>query len=71
MAKGNPNKVAYNFGEMILRTGKDMNSLYSEAVQLSWKLTGKLSPGFDAKDLMAWVRKYFPNLYNEKGNRIS
>ena len=71
MAKANPDKVPYGWGETLIATNKDLNCLYSEAVQLSYRSTGRLAPSFDAKDLVAWVRLNYPNLYDEKGHRIN
>ena len=71
MAKADASKVHPRFGEIIVETGKDLGSLYSEAVRLSYHTTGRFAPGFDAKDLVAWVRLNYPNLFDDKGNRIA
>lgn len=70
MAKPNSNKVPSQFGEALIKTGKDLNALYSKAIILSYNSTGWFAPGFDAKDLVAWVRENHPDLYDEKGKRI-
>jgi len=71
MAKADANKVHPLFGKMIVETGKDLNSLYSEAVKLSYRTTGQFAPGFDAKDLVAWVKLNCPDVFDDKGKRIS
>jgi hypothetical protein len=71
MAKANPSKVPYNFGETLIATKKDLGSLYSEAVRLSYQTSGRFAPSFDAKDLVAWIRLNHPDLYDEKGHRIN
>jgi len=71
MAKADANKVHPMFGEELIKTGKDLNSLYSEAVMLSYKITGRFAPGFDAKDLVAWIKLNYPDMFDKKGKRIS
>jgi len=70
MAKADSKKVNNQFGEMVVSTGKDLSALYSEAVVLSYRTTGRFAPSFDAKDLVAWVKENHPGLFDEKGHRI-
>ena len=70
MAKADSKKVNDNFGEAVISSGKDLTALYSEAVMLSYRTTGRFAPSFDSKDLVAWVRENHPDLFDEKGKRI-
>lgn len=70
MAKADKNKVNSGLAEMAISTGKNRNSLYSECVRFSFRTTGHLSCGFDAKDLIAWIDFYYPNTFDAKGKRI-
>ena len=70
MAKANSKKVNIAFGEAIVATGKDLQSLYSEAVRLSYRTTGRLAPPFNSNDLVAWVRENYPDDFDEKGHRV-
>ena len=70
MAKADASKVPYNFGENVVNSGKDLSALYSEAVVQSFRTRGTMVLPFDAKDLVAWVKQYHPELFDAKGKRI-
>jgi hypothetical protein len=70
MAKADSKKVNQAFGDALIATGKDLNGLYTEAVLLSYRTTGRLAPTFDAKDLVAWVKENHPEKFDAKGRRI-
>jgi hypothetical protein len=70
MAKGNSSKVIPAIAEKAIESGKSLQALYSECVMVSYRATGRLSCGFDAKDLVAWIRENHPDLFDEKGRRI-
>lgn len=67
---GKSSKVNSMMAEEAIKSGKDLQSLYSECIMISYRSTGRLNCGFDAKDLVAWVREKYPNLFDEKGHRI-
>jgi hypothetical protein len=69
-SKGDSSKVSFIMANMALESGKDRGSLYSECVRLSFQSTGRLSCGFDNKDLQAWIDKNASELFDEKGKRI-
>ena len=56
--KGNPDKVhPYLAKKALEMAGGDRNAAYSYCVKLSWKLWGRLAPGFDNADLQAFYDK--------------
>jgi len=56
--KGNPDKVHPAMARKALERAKgDKRKAYSECVQLSFRSTGMLSPGFDVDDLMAFYQR--------------
>jgi hypothetical protein len=56
--KGNPDKVhPYLARKALEMAGGDKNAAYSYCVELSWKLCGRLAPGFDNADLQAFYEK--------------
>lgn len=53
--KGNPDKVDPTMARTALRlAGGDRNAAYSYCIQLNWRTTGRLAPGFDNADLQAF-----------------
>lgn len=69
MAKADANKVNPYIAEKAISSGKDLQALYSECVMVSWHTTGKMACGFDAKDLVAYVKEKHPLMFDEKGKR--
>ncbi|MBE3142544.1 MAG: hypothetical protein IMZ61_01265 [Planctomycetes bacterium] len=67
--KPDSNKVSIDIGMYAAHHCKDLGCAYSEAVRYSYKSTGRLAPGFDAKDLIAWIRRVYPDVFDEKGKR--
>jgi len=56
--KGDPDKVHPAMARKALERAKgDKRKAYSECIQLCFRATGRLAPGFDADDLMAFYRK--------------
>jgi hypothetical protein len=56
--KGNPDKVhPYLARKALEMAGGNKNIAYSYCVELSWKLFGRLGPGFDNADLQAFYNK--------------
>jgi hypothetical protein len=70
MAKANADKVPYGFAEEVVKQSKDKGSVYSNCVLLYYRSTGRLSCGFDAKDIMAWIDKYMPEAFDAKGKKM-
>jgi hypothetical protein len=70
MAKADWTKVNTVLANMAIKSGKDKSALYSECVVWSFRSTGRMGPGFDNKDLIAWVNKFYPELFDTKGKRI-
>jgi len=70
MAKPDSLKVIPQIVEYAISTGKDMNALYSECVRYSYRLTGRLACGFDAKDMVAYIKENYPDMFDGKGKRI-
>ena len=68
--KADASRVDPALAEKAFESGKDRQALYSECVQWSYRTTGKLDCGFNAKDLTAWLDKYHPNAFDAKGKRI-
>lgn len=53
--KGNPDKVNPAMArEALRRAGGDRTKAYSECIQMSWQMFGRLAPGFDNPDLQAF-----------------
>ena len=69
MAKANAYKVPYGMAETAVSRAKSRNAVYSECVRLSYQSTGRLTPGFDNKDLQAWIDINMPEAFDEKGNK--
>lgn len=65
----NPEKVNWNIGAYAAEHCKDLGSAYSEAVRITFRSTGRFAPGFDAKDLVAWIRINYPDTFDKKGKR--
>lgn len=69
MAKPNPYKVDSHIANIAMRKADNRKSVYSECVRSSFKLTGSLAPGFDNKDLQAWIDLYHPEVFDDKGKK--
>lgn len=67
MTKANWTKVNSYLANMAVESGVDKNALYSQCVMLSFRSIGRLGPGFDNKDLIAWVDKFYPDCFDAKG----
>ena len=70
MAKANPNNVNYEIAERAVSRSKSRNAVYSECIKLSYQTTGQFAPGFDNKDLQAWINVFMPEVFDTKGNKI-
>jgi hypothetical protein len=71
MAKANANKVNSRMAEIAIERADSRGSVYSECVRLSYQTTGRLSCGFDSKDLQEWINKFMPEVFDEKGMKKS
>ena len=69
MAKSNPYCVNWELAQLAVSRAKSRNAVYSECVRLSYQSTGRLTPGFDNKDLQAWIDMNMPDVFDEKGNK--
>ena len=69
MAKANPSKVNPVIAKKAVSLAKSRNAVYSECVKLSYQTTGKLAPGFDNKDLQAWIDINMLESFDAKGNK--
>jgi hypothetical protein len=69
MAKADAKKVNDNFARVAIERAKSLGSVYSECVKFSYQSTGRLSCGFDAKDIIEWIKINMPNAFDEKGNK--
>jgi hypothetical protein len=69
MAKANPYDVNWELAQLAVSRAKSRNAVYSQCVKLSYQSTGRLAPGFDNKDLQAWIDEYMPDTFDEKGNK--
>lgn len=49
----------------------DLQSVYSQCVKLWFASTGRLDVGFNNKDMVAWIRKERPNIFDERGKKIN
>lgn len=70
--KTHPEKVHPALAKLAIDSGKDLSALYSQCVAISWRTTGRLAPGFDNADLIAYIRanEKLSALFDEKGRRI-
>lgn len=68
--KGDLKKVNSIIAENAIKSGKDLQGLYSECIMISYRTTGRFACGFDAKDLVAWIRENYPDLFDKNGRRI-
>lgn len=58
MAKANPDKVNPAAARAALQNAKgDRKAAYSQYIILHFRATGKLAPGCDAKDLIAFYER--------------
>jgi len=69
MEKADASKVNNSFAKMAIERASHRNSVYSECVRLSYQSTGRLSCGFDAKDINEWIKLNMPDAFDEKGNK--
>ena len=69
MAKADATKVNSRMAEMAIERATSRGSAYSECVRLSYQTTGRLSCGFDSKDLQAWINMFMPEVFDERGNK--
>ena len=69
MAKPNPDKVIEDWAIVALSNAKDIQSAYSHYVICSYRSTGKLASGCDAKDLIAWYKVNMLDEYKAKGGK--
>ena len=58
MAKPRPERVIKELLEVVLKTGKDRPSLFSEYIRYHYKATGRLQPDCDARDFYAALDEY-------------
>jgi hypothetical protein len=70
MAKANPNIVNSEMAKLAVEHAKSRQDTYSECIVMSYRMTGRLSPGFDNKDLQAWIDINMPNVFDDKGRKI-
>lgn len=70
MAKADANKVSWEMAELAVKRAKSRNAVYSECIKLSYQTTGQFAPGFDNKDLQAWINVFMPEVFDTKGNKI-
>lgn len=54
MSKPDPKKVNPGRAQAAYDAAKDRQSAYSEYIRLTFRQTGQLAPGCDAKDLIAF-----------------
>jgi hypothetical protein len=71
MAKANAEIVNSTLAKQAVEKAKTRQGTYSECIVLSYRMTGKFAPGFDNKDLQAWIDLYMPHVFDEKGNKIN
>lgn len=69
MSKPNPSKVNERFADIAIERANDLGSVYSQCVILSYQNTGKMACGFDAKDIIAWIKINRPDVFDEKGKK--
>jgi hypothetical protein len=70
MSKIDVTKVNPDLAEMAVKRAKSRQGVYSECIRLSYQTTGRLAPGFDNKDLQAWIDMFMPDYFDSKGNKI-
>lgn len=71
MAKAKPDRVNPHLAKRAIEAVGDRRAAYSQCVILSYQSTGRLAPGFDNKDLQAWIDINYPRLFDQKGKKIS
>lgn len=62
--KTHPEKVIIQLAEQVIITAKDSHDLYSAYIRGFFRGTGKLAPGCDARDLLAWYEINMPEQLN-------
>lgn len=63
--KADPTKVNPTIARLAIEKAKDRQSVYSQCVILSFRMTGKLACGFDNKDLQAWIDQNEPDRFRK------
>jgi len=57
VSKPKPEKVNPTLAREAVNRAKDRQSAWSEYVRLSFRRTGNLAPGCDAKDFYGWLKQ--------------
>ena len=58
--KAHPERVNPNFAGVAVKKAKSPNECYSQYIILHYRHTGKLAPGCDNRDLLAWLELNMP-----------
>lgn len=45
-------------------------AVYSRYIQILFHHTGKMTPGFNNKDLQKWIDDNYPGLFDAKGKKV-
>jgi len=70
MKKADPTKVNPALARMAIARAKDRQSVYSQCVIGSFRMTGKLDCGFTNQDLQAWIDQNAIEQFTKKGIKI-
>jgi hypothetical protein len=65
MAKPRPERVITELLELVLKTGKDRASLFSEYIRYHYNATGRLQPDCNARDFYAALDEYLQSRKNK------
>lgn len=69
MAKADPTKVIVPFARQAITLAAQANAAYTQYIKIHYRHTGRLAPGCDAKDLVAWYKQNMPAQWLAKGGK--
>lgn len=69
MAKPNLYNVDAEWARIAIANSKKINETYTHYILCSYRVTGSMDAGCDAKDLIAWYKVNMPDEYKTKGGK--
>lgn len=53
-----------------VRVSDSRQAVYSRYISILFHHSGKMTPGFNNKDLQKWIDENYPGLFDEKGKKV-
>lgn len=63
-------RVTPQLVDIAISRSTDIHQVYGQCVKAWYQSTGKLDVGFNARDMVDWIKINHPNLFDEKGKKI-